>query len=154
MHILRDSIFRGISFKVFVFVGSLSIDRMLTWQQILMQQHVRSFQLHFFLRETSLKYKCRIHADYSFYWPAWPEERLWRYVGLRVWSEFWRWLENMEVGRCCLWRRGSAPTPQLPAPLPSLVQSCRSCCFTSQRWYRRNFGGKAAKEAFSKQWSN
>ena len=79
---------------------------------------------------------------------------IWRYVGLRVWSEFWRGLENMEVGRCCLWRRGSAPTPQLPAPLPSLVQSCRSCCFTSQRWYRRNFGGKAAKEMFSKQLSN
>ena len=84
MHILRDSIFRGISLRVFV--GSLSIDRMLTWQQILMQQHARSFQLHFFLRETSLKYKCRLQI--TAFTGLLGLGRLWRYVGLRVWSEF------------------------------------------------------------------
>ena len=83
MHILRYSIFRGISLRVFGFVG---IDRMLTWQQILMQQHARSFQLHFFLRETSLKYKCRLQI--TAFTGLVGLGRLWRYVGLRVWSEF------------------------------------------------------------------
>ena len=128
---------------------------MLTWQQILMQQHIRSFQLHFFLRETSLKYKCRLQIT-AFTGPVG--------LGRRNGYGFGR-IESMEWVLTRVGKHGGGTMLPLAPRKCSNAATPRSTAFISsilpilllnqpEVISTQQTAAKAPKEAFSKQWSN